>query len=1331
MLYTIARKVWDIVRWIWLTLIGAFIIAVSANLAAVQTTGLSKTVLVSVLHWFALLELIQALILSVFALFFGMTLFSLVIITKEKLRSRRKSLQKYLEGVIKDNEEISPAGSAQLSHSIVSVHLKIDPIFIRLNSIPDSPTYQLPHKQQEMLALREELRHRPDLTLTEAEREGLIERLKVGWESQLRHSPAGVRQEENVPLEQVLQKLTTSRPAAVILGIPGSGKSTAMRWLALQMARAFLDRPHSLSDDLPRQIPILIPISDYAKYLRSGGHQFPIQSFPTSHFSSKHPQLPNRLLNELERGHCLVLFDGLDEITDEKLYKEVARNIRDFISTYSAEKSAGKPYNRFIITSRIAGYERSTFNEYRHYTLLDLNDEQIQQFLTKWCPAVERYLMELEQKDGSPLSHQQERQADALGKQQSNRLWEAFRRNPNVKRLAVNPLMLTILALIQHTRETLPHRRIELYEEATLLLLRNWNRGPERRVFSEEEIPLVEKILGELAYRMHSSDVVLTREKVQSIIHETKARVRNRSLKKITDTELLRTLCLSGLIGTTGQDLFKFLHGTFQEYYVARYLCCQPLDSLKEFAKTHFSRAIWREPLLLAIAYKSGRLEQAEQEEASEVIRTIATAGNDYDAILHRGLLLAATSMIDCRVWSVNEKYQQQIANRLFSVYGDTLGKGRYTPLQQEIEKITLDWLRGHPQESTPYPKLPPLLAACYTALCNDNEKVTQQVGEIRQEGAIHLLAAIAPDLPSCPRAVSLALIPPLIQLTGLQDLPYPEEMSTKIRQAKAKPASPLVEDYAFIALRMLDVLGPASWLHTAWVKWNQEQLQRSKRLTHHANELNYLLTPAALPQENEGLNWQMQIKLAKDWQQGRRDLNSLQSQLLRASNTARYPFAYLLWKLLEREEKEAMGGSSISSWRTIWDTFLREEMARGLAATYQTCLSLRFLLCGQDKEQLEALAEEFTQSLALHNEQQVQALLAITNIYLRYLRYQRYQRYIKSLRDTQDLQVLLDKRGLLHMRDLRELRDLRDFRYLRELRDTQDLRDLIDLSDLQYLRNLRFLRDLRYLKYMLGLRDWLALASLPYLLELRELYHWLDPVRIIGILCDELTHPLCVRASVVLFALYSVITDYDSVPQMVRELVYNTLQTFQANPPQPLTIKEHLLIEVISQRIGVVTASTIAPPLSVTGPSNPNTRATDLYALRKAGYLQQSDVEGILVACTDTRKLSQAIGQEVDANTVQEVAWELLAQQFDLEIEAQAVAVQTLKDRNALVCAAAAQLLQRCKTLSPSVQREAAQKVIEILADEELSRRSFEPPDNRTWRLDDVLFETLRVLAE
>jgi len=76
---------------------------------------------------------------------------------------------------------------------------------------------------------------------------------------------------------------------------------------------------------------------------------------------------------------------------------------------------------------------------------------------------------------------------------------------------------------------------------------------------------------------------------------------------------------------------------------------------------------------------------------------------------------------------------------------------------------------------------------------------------------------------------------------------------------------------------------------------------------------------------------------------------------------------------------------------------------------------------------------------------------------------------------------------------------------------------------------------------------------------------------------------------------------------------------------------------------------------------------------------------------------------------------------------------VQALDDKNALVCAAAARLLQSGKKLTVSERKRAAEKIMVILRDEELSRRPLDVPgDSYTvWRLDDVLFEALRVLVE
>ena len=67
--------------------------------------------------------------------------------------------------------------------------------------------------------------------------------------------------------------------------------------------------------------------------------------------------LPDLLQTELEKGNCLILLDGLDEIVsaDERL--GVVKQIENFVLRH-VEKA-----NCFVITSRIAGYRNASLGE--------------------------------------------------------------------------------------------------------------------------------------------------------------------------------------------------------------------------------------------------------------------------------------------------------------------------------------------------------------------------------------------------------------------------------------------------------------------------------------------------------------------------------------------------------------------------------------------------------------------------------------------------------------------------------------------------------------------------------------------------------------------------------------------------------------------------------------------------------------------------------------------------------------------------------------------------------------------------------------------------------
>ena len=192
----------------------------------------------------------------------------------------------------------------------------------------------------------------------------------------------------------------------------------------------------------------------------------------------------------LQNGKAFVLLDGLDEVAQAADRIEISRQI-DALATHS---EAG---NRVLVTSRIAGYREARLNSaFAQFTLRDMERGQIKLFLTRWCVAVEKSL--------TPNANPERWTERGHGERDA--ILREIDGNQGVKRLAKNPLLLTILALIHRNGAKLPKRRIELYELATKTLLRDWrlhHAGSEARVVEEHEAL---ELLGPLAYWMHENE---------------------------------------------------------------------------------------------------------------------------------------------------------------------------------------------------------------------------------------------------------------------------------------------------------------------------------------------------------------------------------------------------------------------------------------------------------------------------------------------------------------------------------------------------------------------------------------------------------------------------------------------------------------------------------------------------------------------------------------------------------------------------------------------------------------------------------------------------------
>lgn len=248
----------------------------------------------------------------------------------------------------------------------------------------------------------------------------------------------------------------------VVLGDPGAGKSTLLRYLAVHWAR-------ENSPDADAPIPLLIELRRYINSKAQGECKDFLEFIHQgSNWVGNLNQLELKKL--LDSGQVLVLFDGLDEVVEWRQRSNVLTSIQSFTQNY--------PKARVIVTSRVIGYRAQDLRDagFRHFMLQDLDREQIQHFVVEWHRITYGNDDERSRKQG--------------------RLERSIDRSKAIRELAGNPLLLTLMAILNRGEE-LPRDRLRLYEKATEVLLYQWD-------FEEKEDlcdPRLQKYLVELDYR--------------------------------------------------------------------------------------------------------------------------------------------------------------------------------------------------------------------------------------------------------------------------------------------------------------------------------------------------------------------------------------------------------------------------------------------------------------------------------------------------------------------------------------------------------------------------------------------------------------------------------------------------------------------------------------------------------------------------------------------------------------------------------------------------------------------------------------------------------------
>lgn len=406
----------------------------------------------------------------------------------------------------------------------------------------------------------------------------------------------------------------------VLLGDPGSGKSTFVNFVALCLAGEALGLPEAnlalLTSPLPKErggrdggpqpwrhgglLPVRVVLRDFAAKGLPAESSEPATARCLWDFLEReledagHAGFFPILQAEILAGRGLVLLDGLDEVPE-------AQRRREQIRQAVQEFAMGVGESRVLVTSRTYAYQNQAWRlpGFEASILAPFSHGQIDRFVGLWYE-----------------------QRVALGKitpEEAKGRGELLRRaifaSDRLLGLAERPLLLTLMASLHAWRGgSLPERREELYADAVELLLNTWERQrmrldasgspllaePSLAEWLKVDREAVRRVLEETAFKAHGAqpDLAGTADVdegklVTRLLHLNPERQED-AVKLV---EYLRDR--SGLLVERGEGVYTLPHRTFQEYLAACHLTGGSFpDEVAELGRKEPGR--WREVVLLA-----------------------------------------------------------------------------------------------------------------------------------------------------------------------------------------------------------------------------------------------------------------------------------------------------------------------------------------------------------------------------------------------------------------------------------------------------------------------------------------------------------------------------------------------------------------------------------------------------------------------------------------------------------------------------------------------------------------------------------------------------------
>lgn len=375
----------------------------------------------------------------------------------------------------------------------------------------------------------------------------------------------------------------------VLLALPGGGKTLLSKRVAV--AYASDHRLNLVDDNLPDLplTPVLIRCREWKDRIRQPIAEI-IRQIPEFYGERDIGDLFSALLPELDQGNVVLIIDGLDEIHDDAARTTFVENVERFLLKF--EKT------RVLITSREAGFDLVApclvrFCE--RWRVDPLSDEAISLLSNHWHTLM--------------LGNRPEATAEA------EQVAENILGQSALRKLAENPLLLTMLLVVKHGNGRLPPDKVALYERAVEILLDTWNIKGHAPLNAKEAVPQ----LAFLAFDLHSSgkqtatvdEAVKILERGREEVPLLRRYAKDEPSRFIKRVELRSSLLIEAghrLENARPTPFYQFRHLTFQEYLAAvavadghvgkRLEAKDPLGLLEH----HLMSPEWKEVVPMAVA---------------------------------------------------------------------------------------------------------------------------------------------------------------------------------------------------------------------------------------------------------------------------------------------------------------------------------------------------------------------------------------------------------------------------------------------------------------------------------------------------------------------------------------------------------------------------------------------------------------------------------------------------------------------------------------------------------------------------------------------------------